>query len=103
MPAPPIVIGTEFLHTSVMNADTTLLQVWVTVTTGTPAAPGRFTVRWDNGSNRAARIVLRRTGFADVNVTVPPGAGSFDAGNRLYADWRTVNVIPASRVRPPKP
>jgi hypothetical protein len=100
MPAAPIVIGQEFLLTSVMNADLTTLTVWVTVTGGSPASPGVFTVRWSNGSDRPARIVMHRTGFADVNVNVPPGDGTFDAGSRLWSQWRDVNVVPASRVRP---
>lgn len=92
MPAAPIVIGQEFQGPSVRNWDDTTIETWVTVTAGTPASPGRFTVRWLNSSPVAAALVLRRTGSADVTVSLPSGAGSASAGNRTWRDWRTVQL-----------
>lgn len=97
MPAQPIVIGQEFEFVSMSNGDGSTLTVWVTVTNGTPADPGRFTVRWDNGASVAAALVLKPAGQTPIPVTLNPGPGTFDAGNRRWADWRTVQVSSAPR------
>lgn len=92
----PIVIGQEFLFVSMSNGDSAL-TVWVTVTNGTPTDPGRFTVRWDNGATSAAALVLKPAGQTPVPVTLDPGPGTFNAGSRRWADWRTVQVSSAPR------
>lgn len=92
----PIVIGAEFVFVSMSNGDSTL-TVWVTVTNGTPADPGRFTVRWDNGAATPASLVLNPAGQTPIPVTLDPGPGTFNAGTRRWADWRTVQVSSAPR------
>jgi hypothetical protein len=97
MPASPIVIDEEFYLVQLSNGDGTLLEVWVTVTDGTPSAPGHFTVRWENGSSRDAKVTLKRDGEPNIEVVLDPGPGSFNAGSRLYSDWRAIEISSASR------
>lgn len=93
MPGPDPVVGVEFLFCSISNGDGTLLEVFVTLTD----AQHHFSIRALNGSDQDCKMRITRTNGTVVNVNLPPGESTFDAGNRVWEEWKDTSISSAPR------